>query len=168
MIPLTNYNFQIGDGTEPAIECLPILYKKKGIKKDDLRLLILLLLFNGWREIAVFAARGVVRYLWSINYEEAQLLFNAYLLLKPKYNHAIEEAYKENAKNSIYQITEKQVLAKFTEANKEDIEKIEKGLIKFDDITDIEIIDLEVLARAFDLIPDGSEDKIHIQFILYY
>ena len=83
-IPLKvkNYHYQISDGTEPSIIILSDLIKLFPEDKEEVKLLLLLLLLNPWREISTFATRGVLQNLWEINFEDAHSIFLGYLLLK--------------------------------------------------------------------------------------
>jgi len=92
-IPLKseNYHYQISDSTEPAIITLPFLIMHFPSVKEEVKSLLLLLLFNPWREISTYAVRGILQDLWKINFEDAHSIFLGYLKLAPKYDKLREK-----------------------------------------------------------------------------
>jgi hypothetical protein len=164
-IPLRigKYSYQIHDGTEPAIISLPQLIKYFPKNRDDIKLLLFLLLLNPQREISTFAIRGVLHDLWEINFEDAQSIFLGYLLLEPKYDDLINEILKENYKN-IYEISE-EVLKTFIKQYEEELNKIVSGKITYKDVGKLEQLSLEVLTIAFELLPLKTNNEDHKTFI---
>src|SRR5258708_25402556 len=60
-IPLRfeQYHYKISDGTEPSIISLPELLGFFSEDKEDILIVLFLLLINPWREISAFAILGI-------------------------------------------------------------------------------------------------------------
>jgi len=89
---------------------LPDLIKHFPKDKENVKLLLLLLLLNPWREISTFATSSILYNLWKIDFDAAHTIFLGYLLLKTKYNELRDDIRKENHQKNIYELSEVQVL----------------------------------------------------------
>src|SRR5260221_155375 len=114
---IERYGYQASDGTEPSIMSLPELLLWFPGDKEDLLLLLFLLLINPWREISTFAIRGILHRLWEINFQDAHSLFLGYLLLKEKYDSLREEIRRENYQKNMYESSETQDLERLDQQN---------------------------------------------------
>ncbi|PKP60153.1 ATPase [Candidatus Atribacteria bacterium HGW-Atribacteria-1] len=166
-IPLKaeNYHYQISDGTEPSVFILPLLIMHFLSVKEEIKSLLLLLLFNPWREISTFAVRGVLQDLWKINFGDAHSIFLGYLRLAPKYNKLREKIRKENYKNNIYDLSEDQVIKRFINQYGQEINKIVSNKIAYKDVGKVEQLSLEVSNTAFELLPLKTDNEDHRKFI---
>ncbi|NQV16471.1 ATP-binding protein, partial [bacterium] len=59
-LSIHDYQYQIGDGTEPSISTLPILMQHFPEECGGIKSIMTLLLLNPWREITAFASRGIL------------------------------------------------------------------------------------------------------------
>ena len=160
-----HYFYQISDGTEPSITMLPELIKHFPKNKEEIELLLLLLLLNPWREISTFATRGILHSLWEIDFDAAHTIFLGYLLLKPKYDCLSDEIRKENSQKNIYEFPETQVLERFAKKYENELGKIASNKITYAELGDLKKLDLKTLTTAFELIPLKTENEDHKKFI---
>jgi len=160
-----HYHYQISDGTEPSIIILPDLIKHFPKDKEKVKSLLLPLLINPWREISTFATSGILHRLWKINFDDAHAIFLGYLLLKPKYDELRDEIRKENYKKNVYELSEVQVLESFVEKYENELEKVVLNRITYDELGNLEKLDLETLNSAFELLPLKTENEDHKKFL---
>ena len=162
------YYYQVSDGTQPAISALPYLYKRlyhdKEATREIKRILILLLLSNHM-EISTFATEAILQNLWDASFEDAHSLFLGYLSLKPQYNDLADEVRLKNHQKGIYEISEKHIVEKFVEESGTALEDIILNRTKYDNIKDIQNMDRQILTRAFELLPLGTEYSDHMKFV---
>jgi hypothetical protein len=159
------YQYQASDGTEPAIISLPGLLKSFPGDKENILIFLLLALFNPSEEIAKFATTGILQGLWDNNFANAHALFLGYLSLKKKYDDARKEIRTENYKNGIQRVSEAQVAEKFGNQYDEDLQRIVANKIAYDDLHDLEQLDLATLTKAFELLPLSIEHEDHKKFL---
>lgn len=166
---MDHYIYQISDGTEPAISVLPYLHKyfsKDTEEAEGIKGLLILLLLSIHREISTFAARSILQSLWELSFVDAHSIFLGYLNFKPKYDSLIDEIRKENYSKGIYEIAENKIIELFAEKYEAELEKIVSNIINYDDIPNLQSLDLEILTGAFELLPSGTTHPDHIKFVL--
>jgi len=165
-LPLsTNYQYQISDGVESAISVLPILFKEFPEKRKTIKAILLLTLFDSYpigmnAEFADFPTRAV-KELFTISFEDAQSLLLGYLYLKPKYEILRGKLRQKNYARGIYQVRENELIEAFIEKYEKDLEKVVSNNISYEDLGAIENLDLYILKRAFQLIPEKVNDELH-------
>jgi len=166
-IPLKteNYHYQASDGTEPSIIILPLLIVHFPNVKEEVKSLLLLLLFNPWREISTYAVRGILQDLWKINFEDAHSIFLGYLKLALKYDKLREKIRKENINKNIYKISELQVVECFVKKYKNELKRIVLNRITYDELGNLQKLDLKTLNTAFELLPLKTENGDHKKFL---
>jgi len=164
-IYLEQYRYQSSDGIEPSIISLPELIQCFPAIKEELLAVLFLLLLNPWREISTFAIQGILIRLWEISFTDAHSLFLGYLLLKQKYNNLRAEIRKENYQKSVYEISEKQVIDSFGQQYEKELERIVSNKIVFEDVENLEGLDLEILKTAFELLPLKTAHEDHKKFL---
>ena len=166
-IPLKteNYHYQASDGTEPSINILPLLIMHFPSVKEEVKSLLLLLLFNPWREISTYAVRVILQDLWKINFEYAHSIFLGYLKLAPKYSKLREKIRKENINKNIYKISELQVVECFVKKYKNELKRIALNRIIYDELSNLHRLDLKTLNTAFELLPLKTENRDHKKFL---
>ena len=166
-IPLITeqYMYQISDGTEAVIELLPDLMANFPQDKEAIKELLFRLLLIPYREISTFAARGIIRKLWVINFDDANSIFLGYLLLAPKYYALIDKIREENYKKKNYGDLRTQVTKAFQKKYKKEIERVAKNNISYNELNDLEKIDLEILKTAFELLPLKTANEDHKKFL---
>jgi len=159
------YQYQITDGTEPSITSLPRLLNHFLEDRETIVLSLFFLLLNPWEEIATFAINGVEN-LWAISFKDAHSLFLGYLLLKQKYDGVRKEIRRENYQNEIPGIiSEGQVTDRFEEQREKDLDRIVSNEITYDNLESLELLNLETLCTAFELLPLRTENEDHIKFL---
>ena len=166
-----NYQYQIGDGTQPAIYTLSILFDNLLEGKENIKKILLMNLFNdypigmGGDNFHHFAIIAIHK-LWDKHFREAQSLLFGYLKLKPKFEDLWQRVRKENIKKGIYnKVNKNQIIEVFLEENKADIKKVVDNNILIDDLDDIKKIELYFLNVAFKLIPLKTENKEHKELV---
>jgi len=161
----TNYQYQISDGVESAISVLPILFKEFPEERETIKTILLLTLFDPYpigmyAEFADFPTRAV-KELFTISFEDAQSLLLGYLYLKPKYEILREKIRQENYAKGIYQVRENELIEAFIEKYEKDLEKVVNNKITYEDLDKIENLDLYILKRAFQVIPEKTTNELH-------
>ncbi|MFA5877598.1 MAG: AVAST type 4 anti-phage nuclease Avs4 [Candidatus Paceibacterota bacterium] len=166
-IPLRtkSYHYQISDGVEPSIKILPNLIKRFPEDKDDVKILLLLLSLDSRRDVSTSAIGAIQNFLWRERFDEANSLFLGFLFLAPKYRTAWSEFRRVSFQDGKYEISEAQVLEKFYQDRESDIEKIIANGLAFEDITEIDNYELEILAKAFDFLPIEISNDDHEEFL---
>jgi len=159
----TNYQYQISDGVESAISVLPILFKEFPEKREAIKTILLLTLFDShhigmYAEFTDFPTRAV-KELFSISFEYAQSLLLGYLYLKPKYETLREKIRQKN--KGVYQVGEYELIAAFIKEYETDLEKVVNNEITYEHLGEIEKLDLYILKRVFQLIPENTDNELH-------
>ena len=165
-----NSQYQIHDGVEAAINTLPLLLKIFPSEKGKIKVILLLTLFDpypigNYKRLLDYSAEAITSYLWNISPEDAKSIFLGYLLLKPQYDKLVEETRRENYKKGIYQLSKEEIIKKFREKYKSDLERLIKNELKFEEIKNLEQSNLEILEVAFTLIPADIQENIYKNFI---
>jgi len=170
MLPFHDkYDYQVGDGLDAAIGSLPFLI---GISKEDdstIKTYLLLILFDrraiGMNSLSDLALIAILHHLWGMSHKDAQSILCGYLLLKPKYDILYDAIREENHKNRIYQVSNEKLLEAFSNKYKSELESIVTDTIEFKDLPKIDMIEVNTLKTAFELIPYGTQDKSHKAFL---
>ncbi len=166
-IPLRfeQYRYQVSDGTEPAITSLPELLKCFSEDREGILIVLFLLLLNPWREISGFAIRGIFHSLWEISFNDAQSIFLGYLLLKQKFDNLKAEIREEIYKNGVYERSEEQAIERFDDRYEKELASIVSNKIAYEDVKNLEQLDLEILNTAFELLPLRTQNVEHKKFL---
>jgi hypothetical protein len=166
-IPLTpHYQYQISDGTASAISTLPVLFQNYPEEREDIKLILLLILFYdssvdmGGARYSVFPSRAIHK-LWENHFDHMQSLLIGYLLLKPQYEEMWEKLRQESYKKGVFDINKEQLLEDFCNENELDLKKIMENTISVDDLKDLEQTELYVLNTGFQLIPLETSNPEH-------
>ena len=158
-----HYHYQISDGTEPTITILSVLLNHFPQDKENIKCLLFLLLFN--RETAKFATFSISKSLWKTNFEDAHAIFLGYLSLKVKYDLLRQEVRIESYKKNIDEHSELQILESFIEKYENEFERIISNKITYYELDNLEKLDLEILTRAFELLPMQTDHEDHKKFL---
>lgn len=159
------YMYQVSDGTEATISLLPILIKYFPKDKKEIKLLLFNLLLSFIEQISTFATSAILYSLWKNNPEDANSMFLGYLLLSPKYYALMNEIREENYKKQNYGDLETQLYKTFIKKYKKELENIAVDRISYNELTNLEILDLEILETAFELLPLKIENEEHKRFL---
>jgi len=161
----TNYQYQISDGVESAISVLPILFKEFPEERETIKTILLLTLFDPhnigmYAEFADFPTHAINE-LFTIRFEDAQSLLFGYLILKPKYEFLREKIRQKNFSKGFYQISENVLVGEFLKEYETDLQKILNNEVVYEDLGELEKLDLYILKRAFQLIPEKTDNKLN-------
>ena len=170
--PLTpHYRYQISDGTDSAISALPTLLQNYPEERDDIKLILLLTLFNdspigmGGGHYSVFPSMAIHQ-LWVSHFDDMQSLLIGYLLLKPKYVELRRKLRQEGYEKGVYEITEGKDLQDFLQEHEPDLARVMENTESISDLKDIEQKDLYILNTAFQLIPLKTAHAVHKELAL--
>ena len=148
-LPLAeNYHYQVSDGVDKAIKYLPILLIYFPELKNDIKILLLLNLFDdyqigmGGKHFYDFAIEAIDTYL----NKESNSFIVAYLLLKPKYDELIKSNYYGQKR-----VSKQDLLKNFFQSNEEIFEKFASNELRLSD-NEIKTTQLDVLIVAFKMI----------------
>lgn len=170
-----DYQYQASDGTQSVFSVLPVLLEKIQKEKRKIKKILLVSLFNnypvdmagtGFNAFSIMA----IQKLWKSNFEDTQSILIGYLYLKPKYDELREKIRQEKYKKNRYNLQESEVIERFFKKHKDYLQKVINNQVLIDDIGGIEIIDLDTLRTAFQLIPlktDNNEHKIIVKKIIF-
>lgn len=162
---IRDYQYQIGDGTEPSISTLPKLMQHFPEESKEIKSSLILLLLNPWRDIATFATRGIVNWLWETHFDDAHAIFLGYLLLRPKYGDLRKEVIRKKRENHVFDIQETEIVELFTKKHKVELEKVATNKITFSDLQSLSDLDFTTLEIAFELIPPNTQNADHKSFL---
>jgi len=143
-----NFQYQVGDGIEPAFSVLSILLQKFPDEKYNIKQILLFSLFNKYlvNQLSNFNASPLAEIdkLWQTNFDDAQSILLGYLLLHQKY---IELGRKP--------------IESFYQENKNSLQKFIDNKLSLNDIDAVDKLSLETLKTAFQLIPNKTENLEH-------
>jgi len=159
------YSYQISDGVEPATRSLPFLIKNVPEGKNDIKMLLFLLLLNPWHQISTFATTAVLHDLWKISPEDAQSILLGYLVFEPRYKALATEIKKQNYKKQIYDYSEYEVQQELCRRYEKELEKVSANTIRYEDVGDLKKLGLRALNTAFELIPLETNNDVHRLFL---
>jgi hypothetical protein len=165
-----NYQYQISDGTQPAISVLPILIEVFPEEKESIKIILLLTLFNdypigmGSTSFNLFSVMAIQK-LWKRNISDAQSLLHGYLLLKPRYKELKKRIQEENYEKGIYELHENQILERFMDENEDALQNVIENKLALSNLRDIEKLDLSIQKTAFQLIPKKTVNADHQEIV---
>lgn len=148
-LPLAeNYHYQVSDGVDKAIKYLPILLIYFPELKNDIKILLLLNLFDdyqigmGRKHFYDFAIEAINTYFIS----ECNSFIVAYLLLKPNYDELIKSNYYGQKG-----VGKQDLIENFFQSNEEIFEKFVSDELRLSD-NEIKTTQLDDLIVAFKMI----------------
>lgn len=164
-----NYQYQISDGVEVAVNALPFLFNLFPDEKEDFKIILLFILFDSYpigqyKRVCDYSIEAIINSLWDISYEDAHAIFLGFLKLKPKLNQLEDDIVKEKHRNFNHRTLRSQVLEKFVEESKSELENIASNNVLYNEIR-LNELNLEILETAFQLLPSNTSNAIHIDFI---
>jgi len=165
-----NYQYQISDGVNAAVNILPVLLKSFVQDSEKIKTILLLILFDSHpvgtnQRLSDYSIRAVLLNLWKISFKDAHSIFLGYLLLKPKYGNLRDKLWKENREKNIYKLSEEQVLKSFIKQYDKELENIISDKITYEDLGSLNQLSLNILNTAFELLPLKTENEDHKKFL---
>lgn len=163
-----SYQYQISDGLQLAISVLPTLLEILPEENENIKIILLLSLFNdshvggmlSSERFSIFPIIAIQK-LWGSNFSDAQSLLLGYLLLSPKYDELFRIIREENYQKGAYESHDDQLLKRFLEDNKEELQNVFDNKLSLSSLKDIEKHDLQVLKTAFKMIPQKTNNSDH-------
>lgn len=163
-----NYHYQISDGVQPAILSLPVLLENFPEEKEKIKIILLLTLFNECSVGGLLASERfnifsimAIRKLWKKNFNDAQSLLLGYLLLKQRYDDLEKRIVEKNHLAGIYRFHDNELLEIFIKDNEEIIQNVIRNKLIYENLKDIDKLDLHILKTAFNIIPPKTYDEDH-------
>lgn len=163
-IQIERYSYQTVDGTEPGITSLSGLISIFPPEKENIKLLLLLLLLAPFHEISFFAARTILNDLWKSNFEDAQSLLLGFLTLAPKVSEVTNQLTNEKFEGKIvdyWGVPAKEIFERMLTQYESEFERIISNEITLQDLPPVETLSPRVLNRAFELLPLGTTNETH-------
>lgn len=161
-----DYDYQISDGTEAAIQAIPALIDEFPDETYELLLLLVLVLLDknqlgSYKRICDYAIESIFRAnLWELNPNVAQKILFGYIKIQPIYNKILVEQRKISQrawgavpKNTVLNELDKEI-----------------GNFEFKNLSigkeDLERLDIRALEIVYQLIPSDTADKTNCDIIL--
>ena len=143
-----SYHYQVSDGIDKTIKYLPILLIHFPELKNDIKILLLLHLFDDYqigmsgKHFYDFAIEAINSYFNS----ESNSFIVAYLLLKPTYEEQLKSNYYGQTR-----ISKQELVQNFLQSNEEILEKFVSDELKLS-ANEVEKTELDVFVVAFKMI----------------
>lgn len=158
-----NYRYQLDDGVQESFSILPVILNEFPYEKDNIKLILLLGLFNGShiggmlsnQKFSAFASMAIHE-LWTTQFDNAQSLLLGYLVLKPRYDSFIETARQKSYKKGNYECDYNKLQESFLRKNESLLKKIIENKLSLNDIGSLAEVDLHTLGVGFRLILQTS------------
>lgn len=164
-----DYQYQISDGVNAAINTLPLLLKPFAQDAKVIKETLLFTLFDAHpigvhQCLADYSVSAIVQNLWKERPEDANALLLGYLLLKPKFDDLSETIRRENYKKNLYRLSYHSVLRRFRAEHESDLSHIVSNQLTYNDLANLDNIDSDTLVRTFLLLPLRTTDCNHKRF----
>lgn len=143
-----NYHYQVSDGVEKAIKYLPILLINFPELKNDIKILLMLSLFNDYsigmsgNHFFDFAIEAINTHFNT----ESNSFIITYLLLKPKYEEQLQSNYYGQKR-----VSKQELLQSFLQSNEEILDKFVSNELKLS-TDEVETTELNILMVSFKMI----------------
>jgi len=164
-----NYQYQISDGVESAISVLPILFQEFRNERSTIKTVLLITLFdpNSIGAYAMFSdfPTNAISALYNISFDDANSILLGFLYLKPKYEKLREKIYKENHEKNIHRTQECEIIERFIQEYETEIQNVIDNNISYEDLGEVRNLGINILNRAFRLIPLKTNNEIHKKII---
>ncbi|HQJ20456.1 MAG TPA: hypothetical protein PLQ61_04600 [Bacteroidales bacterium] len=164
-----NYQYQISDGVESSISVLPILFKEFHNERATIKTVLLITLFDpnsigAYAMFSDFPTNALIE-LYNISFDDAQSILFGFLSLKPGYEKLRDKIHKENQERNIHQTQESEIIERFFQEYASELQNVIDNKISYEDLGEVRIIDINILSRAFRLIPLKTNNEIHKKIV---
>jgi hypothetical protein len=170
-LPLGNdYQYQAGDGVIAAINVLPLLLRIFPQDSQIIKETLLFLLFNEHpvamsQRLADYAVSAVLQHLWRDSPVDANSMFLGYLILKPKFDTLGKAVREDKRARGEYGYSYRVVLERLQATCEAEVSAVAVNGHTFADMPRISSIEPNTLITAFSLLPLGTADELHKQFL---
>ena len=167
-LPLQNhYDYQIADGVEVSVHALTLLYYKFPELQNDFDAVLFLLLFDthaigSYKRICDYAIEAIIKNLYPAHPENAMRIFKGYFLFAKLFKDK-EHAFIHKVRTTRVAYERGQIIDDFSKANFEELGKWLAGELTINE-TEIGELSIEVLETLFQLVPNDSNNAIHLNF----
>ncbi|MEY9604262.1 hypothetical protein ABIF74_008954 [Bradyrhizobium japonicum] len=164
------YHHQVKDGVGAATLVLPLLIKPFPKEASRIKEALLFALFDEHavgmgQTFSDFSVSAIVDRMWKDHPADADSLFIGYVLLKPKLDSIRKSIREDNYKKNVFQFSETEVLRRFIESHKAEIESAVNSEITYDQLPAVETVDERVLVTGFSLLPLRTDNDHHKRFV---
>ncbi|MDH5423980.1 MAG: ATP-binding protein [Gammaproteobacteria bacterium] len=163
-----NYQYQISDGTQPAISILSKLFVHFPEDKGNIKTILLLTLFNtspagGMLSTGRYNMFSMLALhdMWDKYPTDAHSLLLGYLYLSQVYDDLIDRVRQENYKNGTFGFKFDQLINKLLEENDDVFQSVIDNKIVLSKIGELSKLDLSNLRTAFQIIPTKTDNEEH-------
>lgn len=165
-----DYSHRIADGLDVATVVLPLLIEPFPETRIEVKRILLFTLLDrssvGMDDrVADRAAKAITQNLRNIDGTEADSLFLAYLYLQPKFSNLCGSMREENRRKNKFGFDFKSAVQRFEHEQKLAIDQSLTNHIAFSDLLPVKEISIDALVTAFALLPAGSPQEEHKQFV---
>jgi hypothetical protein len=164
-----NYDYQISDGVEVAVNTLPFLYKLFPEDRKDYDLIMLLVLFDAtpigeYKRICDYGIEAINRNLHKMSSENAKNIFKGFLAFKTNFNEINNPDNFNHLQTYVQRRSRREILEQFMNQYESELVNFSNNEIEYTDIK-IGCLKPEILETAFHLIPIDSIDPTHLDFV---
>ncbi len=165
-----NYQYQISDGVEVAINALPFLIELFPDEKNELLTILLVTLFDStpighYKRVCDYSVESVLSNLWRISIDYAQKILWGFLKFKPDFDSIVGEIKKSSIKTHRWpRYIQSEVIGRLIEKHGNDIENFMSNHLRVGDF-DLSKYTLQDLEVAFQLVPYDTNNEDLISFI---
>ena len=166
----SNYQYQISDGVEVAINALPFLIELFPDEKEELLTILLLILFDPtpigqYKRVCDYVIESVLNNLWRISFEDAQKVLWGFLKFKPIFDSVLSEIKKTSIKSHEWtRYTQNEIISRFIEKHGNEVTTFLSNVLKIENI-DLNEYSLQDLDIAFQLVPYDTNNTDLISFV---
>lgn len=167
-----NYFYQSGDGVEPAITSLGVVFARCPELRTEVKEILLLHLLSRITDTSILARRSILQHLWKTHPADAESLLCGFLSLKASYDKLAEKHYFDKRRNWHNDNAEEVVAGTvesfstiFAKENVELFGRVNDNEIELSEFGDFNDIPAEVLSNALDLLPLGTDAPAHKELI---
>jgi hypothetical protein len=158
------YDYQISDGVEVAISTLPYLYSLFPKQKEEFNFILLFILFDTYpigeyKRVCDYAVEALRFKLYLVEPKQANEILLCFLTLKPFLDKATNPRQLHTKKLTRLEALRQFVTKKMTNLESPRASKAYYNKIQFDKLS------INAVDTAFQLLPDDTQDSIHLDFI---
>eukprot|EP01037_Dinobryon_pediforme_P007113 gene7113-7178_t len=162
-----NYQYQIADGVEVAVNALPFLYPLFPEDHSNYDMILLCILFDTYpigeyKRICDYAIDALNRNLYRIAPGNALKVFRGYLAFKGKYDEINNPVHLKRPRTFGYRQSRPEILDLFTEKYELELQQYFDNQFIFEDVPDGTAI--EIIETAFQMVPVDSTEPAHLTF----
>lgn len=159
-----NYDYQIGDGVEVAINTLPFMYKLFPDNKQDFNIILLFILFDcfplgEYKRICDYGIETISRNLFELSTNDANSILVGFMMFKPKFDEDNPPRRQIGERK-----TRAEMLEEFATKYEKELNSIgltEANYSKIDFATQ----DIKVSETAFQIMPSNTNNPNHLDYI---